>query len=540
MIRQQEIVFGAETRSTRIIPVSTLLCLCSIVWLCVVGCGLARAESHPVYISSSFHRITVCLPSYPPSLDPTDHRSRLAQLVIKNIYESLTNRNADLEIVPELAESWRVIDPLTWEFQLKKGVFFHNGEPFTSRDVKYTFDRVILKNGLNGRMSPRRELFEPVRRVEVVDPHTVRITTVQPWPILPLMLSLQEIMPAGQMPAMMKDDNNMAPIGTGPFRYVSSDGKRRIELTRNTRYHDDSDQPATDGEYLVRDLVFEVVPQLIDQVRMLKSGQADLIFNVPTTMVDVLEQTPGITVISQRATRSYFGEFNCARSPFDDPAVRQALNYAVDKEAIVRAALLGRGRILPTLLIPEAFAYNETLTPYPYSPARAKALLAQACFPADRKIRVRCNNQDRELGGIITFFLTKLGLSATLDVTDDFRPNETSANTEWDIHIGSWGNSTLDPVDIIIPKFKSRGKANFSSYSNPEVDRLIYEAEHAASMEKRASIYREIQAVIYHDAPMIFGYAADEFFALSQRVHHFHPPPSGFFQFKSVTLTPVM
>ncbi len=484
--------------------------------------------------------LRVCLPAYVDSFDPTAHRSRITQLVLKNIFESLTARDARGSTVPQLAESWKSIEPSTWELTLKKGVRFHNGDARTARDVQFTFERVMQPGGLDGRSSPRAELFEPIRGVEAIDEHTVRIKTSRPWPILPMMLSLQEIVPEGYMRSVGTEGFQEKPVGTGPFRFASTESGRRIVLTRFDGYHGAGKPCPTKeaGGTPVLKLIFEVVPRKIDQIRLLKRGETDIIFNVPPSAVEILTNTPGIRVLSQKATRSYFAEINCARAPFDDRQARQALNHAVDISGLVSHLLAGHGRALATILLPETFAYNDSLSPYKYDPALAARMLHAAGAPPGHPVLISFNDEDREIGNIMALFLTKTGLSARVRPSASYRPAKVGPEADWDVFVGSWGNSTLDPIDILPPKLGSDGPGNFSGYRNPEVDRLLDEAERAVEPAARAEAYRRVQAIIFEDAPMIFGFAADEFHGLRERVLNFTPSPTGLFPFADILIGP--
>ncbi|MEW6266046.1 MAG: ABC transporter substrate-binding protein [Thermodesulfobacteriota bacterium] len=483
--------------------------------------------------------LIVCLPSYIDSFDPTDHRSRLTQLTLKNIYESLTARGDDLETIPELARSWEQLDLFTWEFKLKEGVLFHNGDELTSEDVRFTFDRVCQPGGLEeGRTSPRGELFQSIEGVEVVDRYTVRFHTRRPWAVLPKMLSLQEILPQKYMKAVGPGGLARRPVGTGPFRVEAYREGLRIELSRFAEHRDYAGLSAQEKSVRVGHLVFMVEPRGIDQIADLKRGRADLILNIPPSAVTILAASPEINIVSMSPTRSHFAEINCRQPPLNDPRVRQALNLAVDRKAVLASLLLGRGQALPTVLQPSCFGYNQDLAPYPHDPAKARKLLAAAGYPPDRPLLIHSHVSNLDLANALALFFTKVGLKATVQATQDYRPTSLGPQAPWDLFVGSWGNSTMDPVDIIPPKFRSDGTANFSGYANKTLDHLIVEAEEMTDMAIRAGYYHRIQEIIHQDAPMVFGFAADEIYAFRGKVLGFKPSPTGFLRLEKVRLAP--
>ena len=200
-----------------------------------------RAESGEV---TENNRLVVCLPAGVESFDPAGHRSRITQIVLKNIFDSLTTRDHSNRIKPQLAESWRLIDDKQWEFKLRRGVRFHDGHELSAADVRFSLNRVIHEGALEGRTSPRRSLLAPISEVWVQDDRTVRIKTLYPWPNLPLMLSLQEIVPAAYMRDVGSREFEAHPVGTGPFRFISSDGGRNIVLKRFENYYGGSPERA--------------------------------------------------------------------------------------------------------------------------------------------------------------------------------------------------------------------------------------------------------------------------------------------------------
>jgi len=260
---------------------------------------------------------------------------------------------------------------------------------------------------------------------------------------------------------------------------------------------------------------------------MLKRGESDIIYNIPSVAVSILKVTPDIKVLSCPATRSFFAEINCTKPPFNDPKVRHALNHAVDIQAVVGRILQGYGMVLPTVLLPNAFAFNSSIKPYPYNAELAKKILNASGFPEGRLITINCTKSDREFASIITAFLTKIGVKSAINIVDSWKPKTLGKNAEWDIFMGSWSNSTLDPVGILVPKLKTGGRGNFSSYSNEEVDKLLSRAENTLDPRLCEDCYKKAQEIIYRDAPMIFGYAAEEFYVIRKRVKNFIPSSSG-------------
>ena len=502
---------------------------CLIV-IAVVSCcwTIARpCSGEPLAVKGERNKSTICISSPVLSLDPTNHRDRDTQVVLKNMFDSLTTRDNTMKVVPQLAESWKVLDNTTWEFKLRRGVTFHNGDDFTAEDVKFTLERVTKEGALDGKTSPRRALLGPLSAVEIIDDYTVQIETEKPWAILPLMLTLQEIVPREYMKAVGSKGFQMKPVGTGPFRFVKAEGEGLVILERFEDYYGGSPEIPPVQPAPLKYLLFKTVRERIERIAMLKREECDIITHVPPEAIGILEMVPGIQVLSCPATRSYFAEMNCAKPPFDDRRIRLAMNYAVDMEAVTDHILLGHGRILPTVLLPNAFAYNDFLKPYPYDPELAKKLLADSGFPEGISIAINCTEEDRQFANVLAVFLTKVGVKSLITVVDRKRPRALGKGALWDIFVGSWGNSTLDPVGILVPKFNSGGRGNYSNYSNGMVDQLLSRAEGTLYTLMREEYYNQVQEIIYRDVPMIFGYAAEEHYGVRGRVRNFIPSSGG-------------
>ena len=477
---------------------------------------LSKGESIVVGISSTIL-----------SLDPTNHRDRDTQMVIKNMFDSLTTRDKHLLVVPQLAESWQAVDQTTWEFKLRKGVKFHNGDDFTAKDVKFTMDRVTKEGALDGRTSPRKTLLGRISKVKIINEFTVHIITDKPWPILPLMLTLQEIVPSEYMQRVGSQEFENAPVGTGPFKFVEKKKDGALILKRFEGYYGGSPENPPVQVAPLTHLIFKTVTDQAFRTAMLKKGQADIITNVPLEAIPLLDMLPGIKIMGQPATRSYFADLNCKKPPFHDPRARVAANYAMDMRMIVNTMFQGKGQVLPTILLQQAFAFNDRLMAYPYDPESAKVMFRKLNIPREYTVKIVCIEKYSKFANAISIFLSKVGIKSMITTGEKTAVRAAMKNLEADILVTSWGNTTLDPVGILLPTLKSDGRGNFSNYSNEKVDLLLLSAESTLVPEERDAHYKEVQEIVYKEAPMIFGYASDEFYGVSKRVKSLYPSATG-------------
>ncbi len=480
--------------------------------------------------------LVVCLSSRIISLDPTNHRDRDTQMVLKNIFDGLTTRDRHLKVIPQLATSWQAKNPTTWEFKLKKGIRFHNRDEFTAADVKFTLDRVTKQGGLDGRTSPRQTLLARISDIKIIDPHTVLIMTDRPWPILPLMLSLQEIVPKSYLQRMGTQKFAGSPVGTGPFKFVEHTRDGTLVLEKFDAYKGNISRNPSMQKGAVKRLIFKTVPDQVQRLALLKRDEADIIADVSIETVPLLDMLPGICAVSQPATRSYFADLNCKKPPFNKLEARLAVNYAVDMQRIVNSVFQGRAQVLPTILLHQSPAYNADLLPYPYAPQEARLLFRNAGIPKHYVVKIVCLNKFGEFANAVSSYLSRAGIQSSITMGEKDEIRTAMKNQEADILVTSWGNTTLDPVGILWPKLKTDGRGNFSNYSNNKVDQLLMSAEKTMDVQLRNQYYKKIQNIIYQDAPMLFGYACEEYYGVSERVKGFYPSPTGMLNFHDISL----
>jgi peptide/nickel transport system substrate-binding protein len=313
--------------------------------------------------------LRVALPWTPENLDPTMNLASIRAKVGVSMFDSLVGRDSDNRIVPQLAESWRALDDRTWQFRLRRGVVFHDGEPFNAEAVRFTFERVLDP----GQKSPNRANVGEVARAVVVDGYTVNLVLRQPYAPLVNRLIDFPIVPPRYTAEKGNQGLALRPVGTGPYRFV--------ELVKDEHLIVEAFDQHWRGAPKVRRIVFKPIPEPFTRAAALRNHEVDLIDTVPPNLATELERVGGIRV--QRVPSSwiiYLG-LNAFRKPLSDVRVRQALNYATDVDAIVRSVLDGNGRRLDGPFTPHMFGFDPTVKGYAPDPARARRLLAEAGYP---------------------------------------------------------------------------------------------------------------------------------------------------------------
>ena len=504
--------------------------------------------------------LIVGMASAPIALDPADHRSREAETVLRNMFDGLVTRDNRSGVHPEIAEEMNWLDEQTLEIKLREGVMFHDGTAMTADDVVYTFERVIMDNMIEfpePHTSPRKGLIAPLESIEKVDDNTVVMHFSAAWPPAFQMIVHQQIVPKGYLEEVGTEGFINNPIGTGPFKFVSAQpGLVEVVMERYDDYYGGAPDLGEVGPACVSTVIFRTIPEASTRVAALLAGEVDIIQSVPPELVDTLAQTPGIQVKTAPGTRPKWMEMNINKAPFDDVRVRQAMNYAVDKQLIIDEIYGGRAVALPGPLSPFNNFVNKSLEPYPYDPDKALALLAEAGWTDTNEDGILDKN-----GQPFSFTLDTTESLRTLTeaVAGQFRAIGIDPSVRlWEYgvvkpqllageriaYLDDWGDSAFDPVGHFEAKWhgfeegSSYGRGNFSGYDNEHVNELIKMGETTPDTAERQTIYDEAQEIVYEEAPAVFLILPEEAEAASERVQNWEPASDSRINLHDVCLAP--
>lgn len=444
------------------------------------------------------------------SLDPQIQNDTTSEQVVKMLYNTLLKFEDDGTVVGDLAESWSVSeDKLTWTFNLKQGVKFHNGKELTSADVKATFDRALNAEAGGLRTT---EIIKMFTAVEAPDPYTVTITTDGPYgPMESLMCNMSlGIMDADYIEQYGLDLGTSVEgeNGTGPFKVVSWERDQEIVVER---FDDYFGTPAK-----LQTVVYTVIPEAASRVIALETGEVDVIDKPTNEDLERLEaDTENFTVLRKPTISQRLFRFGCNDPIISNTKVRQAIVYAIDRQAIIDALFTGSAYPSTAPLAPVTFGYSN-LGEIEQDLELAKSLLAEAGYPDgfDTKIVTTERYQNGiELAEIISQQLAEIGINAKIEVW------------EWSALSASWNGITADEFDQPIfimgagPSMRDadgglRGlyttsetglnDRNYGFYSNAEVDALIEQGMQETDQQKRVEIYKEAMEILYREDPVAF------------------------------------
>ncbi len=439
---------------------------------------------------------------------------------ISQIYEGLTWHAHDGSVLPSLATSWEMLDDTTWQFKLREGVKFHNGEDFTADAVKYSFDIALDEE----RAWPIRGNIVLIDEVEVVDDYTVNFHTSAPWPDLPWFVSDVYIMPPKYTEEVGLDGLIEASVGTGPFEFVDFVADDYLEL----KAYDDwwGGRVALDG------VLWKQIPEPATRVAALQAGEIDIAVQVPLDLIPVVEDEPGIHMeyAAEELTLQFF--LSCLPESgsvlADNPTLRKALDYAIDKEALWQGLMGGRGALSGQQLSPTVFGYNPNIEQTPYDPDEAKRLLAEAGYPDGLTLSMACPVGkyfvDRDVCIAAKDMLADVGVDVDLTVAElaIFVEYLTNPVSDVDmIYVGwySYGN----PAQAM--QWFSSTQA-WSRWHNDEYDQQFLIAKTSMDEETRKQAYWRMAEILKEETPSIFLLQQPAPYGISDRVQGFVPHPA--------------
>jgi peptide/nickel transport system substrate-binding protein len=490
-------------------------------WLSsLVALILAAAVALPAAVSAQAKdTLTVALPSHAPTLDPHMHFERVGILVNINMFDSLLHRSAKLEFEPSLATSWKALNDTTWEFKLRKGVKFHNGATMTAEDVKYSFERVT-EPGKEKKKSPQYGNIRAIKDVKIVNPDTIHIITDKPFPLLMERLVFFPIVPKAHIEKVGEEAfGSTATVGTGPWKLVEWKKDQYIKLEAFDQHWR--------GKPAYKYLVFRAIPEVATSVAELKTGGVDIIRNVSADLLNDIKNHPMTTISTTPILRVHYVSLDMRSAPFDKKAVRQAANYAIDKQAIVQKMMAGLGKQVATVVQPAAFGFDPSVQPYPYDPKKAKELLAQAGYPNGVDITMHSAAVDwRPQFEAIGQMLTEVGIRTTVKMWDPgpawnkfFQAEGKASNAQY----GNWGNYSVFDADAVLhPLYHTEpGGWIGKHYARVEgLDKLIDEGRSMIDPAKRKPVYSRIQQMIREEAPSIFLFTQNDTLGISRKVSY--------------------
>ncbi len=453
------------------------------------------------------------------SMDPHSLNESLQLNFTGNIYEPLVGRGKKLELVPALATEWKQTAPTVWRFNLRKGVSFHDGTPFSADDVIFSYERA------KGDGSDVKTYVQEIAEIRKVDSHTIDIVTKAPFPILPDVISLWYVMSkkwceenrATQPVDRRKGIENAASFranGTGPFRLRAREPSVRTTLVRNGNYWDKKIETNID------EAIFTPIGNASTRVAALLSGEIDMMEPVPVQDIPRINGNPNLKVLQGPELRTIFLGMDQAReelqfssvkgkNPFKDRRVRQAFYQAIDINAIQKVVMRGASTPTALMIAPGIKGFPVELNKrLPYDPDGARKLLGDAGYPNGFEVGMNCPNDryvnDEEICKAVATMLAKIGVKVNLtaETKATYFPKILRRDTSF--YLLGWTPGTYDshnPLNALMstPATGGRGQFNLGSYSNKRVDELTAAIASETDAAKRSAMIHEAMKIHQDD-----------------------------------------
>src|SRR5690242_9329320 len=426
------------------------------------------------------------------SIDPHYHNVTPNNNVAAHIFDYLVLRDERQRTIPGLAESWRTVDPLTWEFKLRRGVMFHDGSEFTAADVVASIERVPT---VPNSPSPFTAYTKQIKEMIVVDPYTIRFRTATPYPLMPSDMTQVAIISKSAAKASTEDFNSgKAAIGTGPYRLVRYAKGDRVELARFDGYWG--------GKTPWEKVTLRLLPNDASRVAALLAGDVQAIEYVPTSDVTRIRADKRLNVYKIIADRLIYLHLDSdrdvspfvtdkdgkplAKNPLKDARVRKAISKTINRNAIVDKVMEGEAVAAGQLLADGMFGTTRNLRVEPYDPAGAKKLLAEAGYPDGFGITIHAPNNryvnDAKIAQAVAQMLTRVGIATKVEAMPSATFFPQATDLKFSLMLVGWSSGTGEassPLKALLATYtrdKGFGTANRGRYSNPRVDALLEQA----------------------------------------------------------------
>lgn len=485
-----------------------------VLSLTLTGCSSAKAEK-----ANDKETLVVAMGADARSLDPHATNDQPSARVMAQVYNTLMLQTEDLKIEKGLVKDYKVISDTEYEFELRSGVKFHNGEELKSSDVKFTLERKIANN------SPAKFLIDPMDRVEIIDDYKFKIHLKFPFgPFITHLahtatsiLNEKAVLEAGE-------DYGRKPVGTGPFKFVNWMSGDSITLERFDDYYGG----AAKSKYVK----FRFIPEDANRAIALETGEADIIYDAGPADFANLKAIEEINAMQSKGLTTFYMGFNMQKKPFDDVRVRRAINLALDVEKATQVAFEGYAVAAKGPLAPTVQFANTKTKGYGYNVEEAKKLLADAGYPNGFKTTLWTNNNPIRVkyAEIFQEQLAQVGIEITIDIMEFAPYLDRTAQGEHDLFMLGWVAVTGDADYGLYSLFHSKefGDAgNRTFYSNPEVDRLLDLGKTSPDPKDREKAYHQAQEIIVEDAPWVFLAFRDDLCATRTYVEGFVPHTAG-------------
>jgi peptide/nickel transport system substrate-binding protein len=444
-------------------------------------------------------------------MDPHLTTSGWDLTILLNLYDNLTSRHHDMKLYPGLATEWKLVNPTLWQFKLRQGVKFHNGDPFTAADVKFSIERAYDPNR---KVSLVRTNFQTIDHVEAPNPYTVNFYTKKPDPLLPVRFSFSggQIIPKKYTEAVGDDAFNLKPVGTGPIKLV--------EWIKDDRVVMDANPDHFLGKIAADRVIFRPIPEFASRLAALLTGEVDLITKLPPDHADRVAKNATAKVEGALYAGLYVLQANSKRPPLDNPKVKQALSLAIDRQSILKEMFRGQGVVPNGPVAKGDNHYDESLPPLPYDPALAKQRLKEAGYKGEEIVIESGQGLivfDKEMGEAIVSMWRDIGVNAKLEILETTVRAQKMREKSFKGFFWADPTSILGDPDGMMWRILGPGGI-YEYWRHPRFDELGDAARFSVDEKFRGQCYKEMTQIFLQQLPWIAVIQPIELYGLQRHM----------------------
>lgn len=494
--------------------VTSALLVMALAASLLVGCGDSSQEREDK------DTLTVAITGDPPTLDP--HASSMSSSVnnLNPVYETLVKYDDDGNIIPCLATEWERLDDLHWRFKLRDDVYFHNGEKMTANDVLFSLKRATGPDG--AKVAYIMSAID-AENSQVVDDYTIIIATHEPFaPLIGYLPYIGAVVVSEKEFTENPEKAALNPVGTGPFKFVEWKKNDRCTYVRNEDYW--GEKPA------YKNLVIRTIVEANSRVIELESGNVDIIFDMPPNDVARLEGSPDVKVVKRLSTTVEFLGMNVTKEPLNDVRVRQAIDWAINEEALANAVWRGSAEYSPTTVTPNMKYFDDSDTDCRYDVEKAKKLLKEAGVK-DLTLQLICAENVYRLNAatVIQDMLKDVGITVEVQSYESGTFLDMVDAGETELYLVGFGAVGFpEPDNNIYGPYHSNQipTNNMGFYKDPELDAMLDAQRATSDGPEREALIKDIQKYLRKNVPVIPLANTQQVLGIRSDVKGFVPTPA--------------
>ncbi|MEO9337548.1 ABC transporter substrate-binding protein [Mesorhizobium sp. SB112] len=481
----------------------------------VLFAALLMATAVPVGAVYAKDLLVVDFVGEPNSLDPHVQWNPDSFNVYRNIFDNLVTRDDAGEIAPQIATKWEQVSDTEVRFTIRDDVKFHHGKPLTAEDVAFSIKRIIDP----AFASPQLGQFNQIKDAVASDATTVSVTTDGPFPVLIAQLTKLSIVPKHVVEAVSKEEFNLKPVGSGPYKFENWARGVEVTLARNDDYWGDK------GAF--PKVAFRAVPDAATRVANLQAGVTDIATNIDSDLAAQVEASGRGSVVSARTERVAYFAMNVQKAPLDDARVRKAVAHAIDKEGIVQGILGGYEQAVPEFASPTHFGWIEGVEAAPYDIEKAKEIIAEVGDAAKTPFSIlTAPVYDQRVVQAIQQMLAEAGFNVEIEMTDMgnwLTRMQSGPESIPQSAFSRWNCGCQDVDGLLYPTFHS--SSAWANIKDESLDKALDEARATLDSDKRLELYKTIHETVARENYIIPLYQASVIYGVAEGVE-FTPLPN--------------